>query len=62
LVVKEDIMQVEDWEVGEFFVAAVIRNRLDNWRWRLMTVLSVRNVVPTLTSNKRQGLSLNGRC
>jgi hypothetical protein len=24
-------------------------------------VLSVRNVVPTLTSNKRQGLSLNGR-
>jgi hypothetical protein len=25
-------------------------------------VLSVRNVVPTLTSNKRRGLSLNGRC
>jgi hypothetical protein len=24
--------------------------------------LSVRNVVPTLTSSKRQGLSLNGRC
>jgi hypothetical protein len=24
--------------------------------------LSVRNVVPTLTSNKRRGLSLNGRC
>jgi hypothetical protein len=24
--------------------------------------LSVRNVVPTLTSNERQGLSLNGRC
>jgi hypothetical protein len=24
--------------------------------------LSVRNVVPTLTSNKCQGLSLNGRC
>jgi hypothetical protein len=24
--------------------------------------VSVRNVVPTLTSNKRQGLSLNGRC
>jgi hypothetical protein len=23
--------------------------------------LSVRNVVPTLTSSKRQGLSLNGR-
>jgi hypothetical protein len=26
------------------------------------TTVSVRNVVPTLTSNKRQGLSLNGRC
>jgi hypothetical protein len=26
------------------------------------TRLSVRNVVPTLTSNKRRGLSLNGRC
>jgi hypothetical protein len=25
------------------------------------TFVSVRNVVPTLTSNKRQGLSLNGR-
>jgi hypothetical protein len=24
--------------------------------------LSVRNVVPTLTSSKRQGLSLEGRC
>jgi hypothetical protein len=24
--------------------------------------LSVRNVVPTLTSDERQGLSLNGRC
>jgi hypothetical protein len=24
--------------------------------------LSVRNVVPTLTSRKRRGLSLNGRC
>jgi hypothetical protein len=25
-------------------------------------LVSVRNVVPTLTSDKRQGLSLNGRC
>jgi hypothetical protein len=24
--------------------------------------LSVRNMVPTLTSRKRRGLSLNGRC
>jgi hypothetical protein len=27
-----------------------------------LTILSVRNVVPTLTSNKHRGLSLNGRC
>jgi hypothetical protein len=26
------------------------------------SMMSVRNVVPTLTSNKRLGLSLNGRC
>jgi hypothetical protein len=25
-------------------------------------LLSVRNMVPTLTSSKRRGLSLNGRC
>jgi hypothetical protein len=28
----------------------------------LVRLVSVRNVVPTLTSNKRQGLTLNGRC
>jgi hypothetical protein len=28
----------------------------------LPLILSVRKVVPTLTSNERQGLSLNGRC
>jgi hypothetical protein len=28
----------------------------------LRIYMSVRNVVPTLTSNKRRGLSLNGRC
>jgi hypothetical protein len=36
--VKEDIMKVEDWEVGEYFIATVIRNRLENWRWRMVTV------------------------
>jgi hypothetical protein len=30
------------------------------WKWE--EIVSVRNVVPTLTSNKRQGLSLDGRC
>jgi hypothetical protein len=27
-----------------------------------VTLVSVRNMVPTLTSSKRRGLSLNGRC
>jgi hypothetical protein len=30
--------------------------------FRKMSLLLVRNVVPTLTSDERQGLSLNGRC
>jgi hypothetical protein len=30
--------------------------------WNGCSTVSVRNVVPTLTSNERQGLSLNGRC
>jgi hypothetical protein len=29
---------------------------------KLRLGVSVRNVVPTLSSSKRQGLSLNGRC
>lgn len=36
--VKEDILQVEEWDEGEFYVAATIRNRLDNWRWSLVTI------------------------
>ena len=31
--VKDDILQVEEWKEGEFFVEAVIRNRLSNFRW-----------------------------
>jgi hypothetical protein len=36
------------------FLCLLLWSHLDRY-------LSVRNVVPTLTSNKRQGLSLNGR-
>jgi hypothetical protein len=32
------------------------------WVPKIATPMSVRNMVPTLTSSKRRGLSLNGRC
>jgi hypothetical protein len=39
-----------------------ILNQHYTWQAMMGTDVSVRNVVPTLTSNERQGLSLNGRC
>jgi hypothetical protein len=36
--VKDDIYEVEDSEVGDFFVSMVLRNRLTNLRWELITV------------------------
>jgi hypothetical protein len=41
--------------------AGIMRQILQNQQ-QMNQWLSVRNVVPTLTSNKRRGLSLNGRC
>jgi hypothetical protein len=38
------------------------RRPADVWMLLATSKLSVRNVVPTLTSSKRRGLSLNGRC
>ena len=35
--VKEDILQVENWESGEFFVGATVRHRLLNFRWDILT-------------------------
>jgi hypothetical protein len=45
-------------------------NFLYYYCWRVVSevhnlgwiLVSVRNMVPTLTSNERRGLSLNGRC
>ena len=31
--VKEDLLQVENWEQGEFFVGATIRHKILNFRW-----------------------------
>ena len=41
--VKDDILQVEEWKEGEFFVEAVIRNRLSNFRWCLLVVYGPAN-------------------
>lgn len=35
---KEDILQIEDWETGTFYVGATIRDRLTNVRWDCLTV------------------------
>jgi hypothetical protein len=41
-----------------------IKSRILEWHIGLLRrrMVSVRNVVPTLTSSKRRGVSLNGRC
>jgi hypothetical protein len=45
-------------DVHLFFIVLALAHQV----CQPLSELSVRNVVPTLTSNKRQGLSLNGRC
>jgi hypothetical protein len=48
-------------EAGPVAAAVGERRLAQDWNGKTPMV-SVRNVVPTLTSSKRQGLSLNGRC
>jgi hypothetical protein len=36
--VKDDLLEVEETEVGGFFVCMALRNRLQNFRWELLTV------------------------
>jgi ribonuclease HI len=43
-------------------VAADVLSKLRSTRAQVPAGVSVRNMVPTLTSRKRRGLSLNGRC
>lgn len=43
--VREDVLLVEDWWEGEFYMAATIRNRLDNWGWNIMVVYGSANHV-----------------
>jgi hypothetical protein len=36
--VKDDLLEVEETEVGEFYASMVLRHRLQNFRWELLTV------------------------
>jgi hypothetical protein len=36
--VKEEILEVEDREVGDHFVSMIVRNMKSNFRWELVTV------------------------
>ncbi|XP_004967092.1 uncharacterized protein LOC101762855 [Setaria italica] len=38
--VKNDILEVENWDKGEFFMGATVRKRRNNFRWHLMVVYS----------------------
>ena len=41
--VKNDILQIEDWEVDEFFVGATIRHSKMNFRWDFLTIYGPAN-------------------
>jgi hypothetical protein len=36
--IKEGMHELEDSEVGEFYISMVLRNKVTNFRWELITV------------------------
>jgi exonuclease III len=36
--IKEDYLEVEDTEVGDYYVSMVLKHRLTNFRWEMLTV------------------------
>jgi hypothetical protein len=36
--VREEVLEVEEQEVGEYYISMVVRNRVTNFRWELVTV------------------------
>ena len=36
--IKDDVLEVESWEKGEFFLGAIIRNELTNFRWSICSL------------------------
>jgi hypothetical protein len=41
--VKDGGLEVEDTEVGEFYSSMVLRNKVSNFRWELITVYGPAN-------------------
>jgi hypothetical protein len=41
--IKEEVLEMEDSEVGEFFVSMVLRHRLTNFRWEVVCVYGPSN-------------------
>ena len=41
--VRNNILEVERWDKGEFFVEAQVRNRLTNFRWSVIVVYGPAN-------------------
>jgi mannosylglycoprotein endo-beta-mannosidase len=56
--VKEDGLQVEDWCEGEFYMAATVKNRIDNWRWNIIIVYGPADH----TQSKRFLEEIGGKC
>jgi hypothetical protein len=36
--VREDLFEIENHEVGEFYISMVLRNRTSNYRWEMIMV------------------------
>ena len=36
--VKDDILEVENWDKGDFYVGATLRNKVNNFRWNLYVI------------------------
>jgi hypothetical protein len=57
------LVKINEWDLGlSFRDLGDLKGVLELVGDMKKRGVSVRNVVPTLTSNKRRGLSLNGRC
>lgn len=41
--IKDDILEVEGWIKGNYYIEAIIRDRLTNFRWRLIVVYGPAN-------------------
>lgn len=40
---KEDFLEVENYDARSFYVSMVVRNRLNNFRWELVVIYDLAN-------------------